>query len=86
MELLDFYAEWCGPCQMMKPTIDEFIEAHPEAKVRRINIDDSRSLAEEYRVSTIPCLVVVRDGKEVAREVGVAPLKRIEKIWEKANG
>lgn len=86
MELLDFYADWCGPCQMLKPIMVEFEEAHPEVTVRRVNIDENRELAEEYGISTIPCLVVVKDGKEVAREVGVLPLKKIEKMWEKANG
>lgn len=86
MELLDFYADWCGPCQMLKPILAEFEEAHPEVKIRRVNIDEDRGLAEQYKIATIPCLVVVRDGEEVAREVGVIPLKKIEKLWEKANG
>ena len=86
MELIDFYADWCGPCQMLKPIMVEFEEAHPEITVRRVNIDEDRELAEKYGVSSIPCLVVVKDGKEVAREVGVLPLKKIEKMWEKANG
>lgn len=86
MELIDFYADWCGPCQMLKPIMAEFEEAHPEITVRRVNIDEDRELAERYGISSIPCLVVVKDGKEVAREVGVLPLKKIEKMWEKANG
>ena len=86
MELIDFYADWCGPCQMLKPIMAEFEETHPEIMVRRVNIDEDRELAEKYGVSSIPCLVVVKDGKEVAREVGVLPLKKIEKMWEKANG
>lgn len=80
MELLDFYADWCGPCQMLKPTIEEFEKAHPEIKVRSINIDEEEDLASEYGVSSIPCLVVLEDGKEVRREVGVMPLKKLEKF------
>ena len=83
MELLDFYADWCGPCQMMKPTMEEFEKAHPEVKVRRVNIDDEEELANQYGVSSIPCLVFVKDGEEVAREVGVMPLKKLEKMYEK---
>lgn len=86
MELLDFYADWCGPCQMMKPTMEEFEKAHPEIKVRRVNIDDEEELANQYGVSSIPCLVFLKDGEEVAREVGVMPLKKLEKMMEKANG
>lgn len=80
MELLDFYADWCGPCQMMKPTIEEFEKAHPEIKVTSVNIDEDEELAEKYGVSGIPCLVVLKDGEEVRREVGVMPLKKLEKM------
>ena len=85
MELLDFYADWCGPCQMMKPTIEEFEKAHPEVKVRSINIDEEEELAERYNVSSIPCLVVLKDGEEVAREVGVLSVKKLEKLVEKVK-
>lgn len=80
MELLDFYADWCGPCQMMKPTIEEFEKAHPEVKVTSVNIDENEEMAEQYRVSSIPCLVVLKDGEEVKRDVGVMPLKKLEKL------
>ena len=80
MEILDFYADWCGPCQMMKPVVEEFKNAHPEVKVVVINIDENEEQAEKLGVSTIPCFVVMKDGEEVAREVGVMPLKKLEKL------
>ncbi|MBQ3293053.1 thioredoxin family protein [Candidatus Saccharibacteria bacterium] len=83
MELLDFYADWCGPCQMMKPVVEEFEKAHPDLTVKRVNIDEEEELAEKYGVSGIPCLVFLKDGEEVAREVGVVPVKKLEKIYEK---
>lgn len=83
MELLDFYADWCGPCQMLKPTLEEFEKAHPELKITRVNIDEEEELAEKYGVSGIPCLVFLKDGEEVARKVGVMPLKKLEKVYEK---
>lgn len=83
MELLDFYADWCGPCQMLKPVLENFEKVHPEISVKRVNIDDDEELAEKYGVSGIPCLVFLKDGEEVAREVGVLPLKKLEKIYEK---
>lgn len=83
MELLDFYAEWCGPCQMMKPTVEAFEKMHPEITVRRVNIDNEEELAERYEVTGIPCLILVKDGKEIAREVGVVPLKKLVKMLEK---
>lgn len=81
--LKKFYADWCGPCQMMKPVVEEFKEKHPEVEVIEINIDDEEELADRYEVSTIPCLVLERDGEEVAREIGVVPPKKLEKMLEK---
>ena len=83
MELLDFYADWCGPCQMMKPVVAEFEKSHPEIKVRAVNIDEEEELASKYEVSGIPCLVLLKDGEEAGRVVGVAPLKKLEKLLEK---
>ena len=80
MEILDFYADWCGPCQMMKLTMDEFEKAHSEIKVTAVNIDEQEELAEKYEVSTIPCIVVLKDGEEVRRAVGVQSLKKLEKL------
>ena len=68
---------------MMKPVVEEFKEKHPEVEVIEINIDDEEELADKYEVSTIPCLVLERDGEEVAREIGVVPPKKLEKMLEK---
>lgn len=83
MELLDFYADWCGPCQMMKPTVEAFEKMHPEITVRRINIDNEEELADKYGVTGIPCLVLLKDGKEVNREVGAMSLKKLVGMLEK---
>ena len=80
--LVDFNAEWCGPCRMFKPILGAFAKQHQDVKMVSVDIDDDADLAEEYRVSTIPCLVVFRDGKEIAREVGVLPEKKILKMVE----
>ncbi|MBQ3476205.1 thioredoxin [Candidatus Saccharibacteria bacterium] len=85
MEILDFYADWCGPCQMMEPVMAEFEKAHPEVKVTAVNIDEEEELAEKYEVSSIPCIVFIKDNKEVERVVGVASPKKLEKILEKFN-
>ena len=82
MEILDFYADWCGPCQMMKPTIAELEKLHPEINVTAVNVDEEQELAEKYGVSGIPCLVVLKDGEEVNRAVGVQSLKKLEKLVE----
>ena len=82
MEIMDFYADWCGPCQMMKPIIAEFEEAHPEIKVRAVNVYTDGPLAAEYGVSGVPCIVFLKDGKEVNRSVGVTPLRKLEELAE----
>lgn len=71
VHLLDFYADWCGPCKMLKPIIEEFADNNVEIKVVSINIDNEDELAEKYNVSSIPCLVVFDKGKEIKRKVGL---------------
>lgn len=68
--LVDFNADWCGPCKMLAPVIDELAEEHPEIKVVSVNIDDEEDLADEYDVFSIPCLVVFKGGEEADRSVG----------------
>lgn len=80
MEILDFYADWCGPCQMMKPIMEEFEKAHPEVKVTAVNMDEDEEMVDKYGVSSIPCIVLLKDGKEVDRVVGIQPLKKLEKM------
>ena len=69
--LADFNADWCGPCKMLKPIIEEFADNNVEIKVVSINIDNEDELAEKYNVSSIPCLVVFDKGKEIKRKVGL---------------
>ena len=78
--LVDFNAEWCGPCKMLKPIIEEFAESNDNVKVVSINIDDADELAEEYSVFSIPCLVVIEKGKEVKRNVGLISKDDIQSL------
>ena len=68
--LVDFNADWCGPCKMLAPVLEEIAGSRDDVKIVSINVDDEDILAEDYGVSSIPCLVVVRDGKEVKRSIG----------------
>ena len=69
--LVDFYADWCGPCQMLAPIIDEIAEElKDEAIVCKLNVDDARDIAVEFRVATIPTLMVFKNGENVATKVG----------------
>lgn len=70
--LIDFWASWCGPCKMMSPVIDAIAEEMGEkVKVCKINIDEEQNLAVKYNVMSIPTFIVIKDGKEVSRSVGV---------------
>lgn len=78
--LADFNASWCGPCRMLKPLLDEVAEKNDNVKIVSINIDDEEELAEEYKVSSIPCLIVFEKGKEIKRSIGLISKSDIEKI------
>ncbi len=71
--LLDFWASWCGPCRMLSPVVDEFAGEHSEVKVGKVNVDEQRDLAAQFGVMSIPTLVVIKNGKETNRQVGVIP-------------
>ena len=69
--LLDFYADWCGPCKMLAPVLHEIAEENADTlKVGKINVDEQMELAMRFQVSSIPMLVVFKDGKAVAKSVG----------------
>lgn len=69
--LLDFWAGWCGPCQMLSPVVDEIAEERTDIKVGKVNVDQQQELAMQYRVISIPTLVVIKNGEEADRSVGV---------------
>mgnify|MGYP006378146177 FL=1 len=71
--LVDFYADWCGPCRMVSPIVDEIAEERNDITVGKVNVDDENALAMKYSVMSIPTLIVFKDGKEAARIVGARP-------------
>lgn len=75
--LVDFWAAWCGPCQMLSPVIDEIAAAHPEIKVGKINVDEQPQLAQSFAVNAIPTLLVFKGGKVVQQFIGVQPKSTI---------
>ena len=66
--LVDFYADWCGPCRMLVPILDEISKDHT---VYKVNVDNESDLAQNYGIMSIPCMIVFQDGKEVNRLVGL---------------
>lgn len=81
--LVDFNATWCPPCQALHPILEEMAEESDDYKIVSVDIDDEDALAEQYEVSSIPCLVVFKDGEEVDRKIGLQPKKRLIKMLEK---
>ncbi len=82
--LVDFWAEWCGPCQMMLPILSDFaVKMEGKMKVGKVNVDENPALAAKYRVRSIPHLVIFKDWNEVEQLVWVQPIDSLEKICGK---
>ncbi|MBQ2390588.1 MAG: thioredoxin [Clostridia bacterium] len=80
--LLDFYADWCGPCRMVSPIVDEIAEENPQYLVGKINVDEQQELAQNFGVASIPTLVVMKDGKVVHQSSGARPKNAILSLLE----
>ena len=80
--LIDFYADWCGPCRMVSPLVDEIAEENPQYVVGKINVDNEPELAAAFAVSSIPMLVVIKNGKIANQAVGAMPKEKILAMLE----
>lgn len=78
--LLDFWANWCGPCRMVAPLVEEIAGGRPDLKVGKVNVDEQQELAGAFQIMSIPTLVVVKDGRVVSQTVGVRPKQEILSI------
>lgn len=84
--LLDFYADWCGPCKMLSPVLHEIAEEQGDTiKVGKVNVDEQMELAIRFQISSIPALMVFKDGKITARAVGYRPREDVIKLLEDAG-
>ena len=75
--LIDFYADWCGPCKMFSPIVESVAEENEDIKVVKIDVDNAQDLAIKYQVMSIPTIVVIKNGQEVNRNVGVISKSQI---------
>ena len=81
--LLDFWAQWCGPCRMIGPVLEQIAEEYPEQlKVGKINIDDNSPLADQHGIVSIPTLIVYKDGEIAAQKNGAASKYDIESMFK----
>ncbi len=79
--LVDFWAEWCGPCRMLAPVVEEIAEQFDgSVKVGKVNIDEEPELANKYRVEFIPTLIVFRNGKPESTSTGYVPKEKIKEM------
>ena len=75
--LIDFYADWCGPCKMISPVVEAVSKENEDIKVVKVNVDDAQDLAIKYEVMSIPTLVVIKDGEEANRTIGLIDKNQI---------
>lgn len=81
--LIDFWADWCGPCRLVAPVLEQIAEERGDSlRIAKVDVDDSPELAEKFNVVSIPTLVLFRDGKEVGRQVGAYPKAMLDKFLD----
>ena len=78
--LLDFWTTWCGPCRMVAPIVEEIAAENPGITLGKINVDEEMELAMQFGITSIPTLVVMKDGQMVNKAIGYAPKKEILKL------
>ena len=83
--LVDFYAEWCGPCKMLSPILEQINNEDENVKIIKVNIDDSRFLANYYQIQSIPTLILLKNGQFLNRNIGFSPKKTIQELIEKGK-
>ena len=78
--LIDFWADWCGPCRMLSPVIDEVTAENPAIKVGKVNVDAEQELAAQFGIMSIPTLLVFKNGQKSGESVGLIPKEQVEKL------
>lgn len=78
--LVDFYADWCGPCRVLAPVLEELARETPDAKIVKVNVDDSPNVSYQYRIQAVPTLMVFKNGRVVAQQSGVASKAQLKSM------
>jgi thioredoxin 1 len=84
IKVIDFFAEWCGPCRMLGPIFEEVSNEIKDADFAKVNVDDSPNAASKFGVRSIPTLVILKNGEEIARNSGVLPKEKLTE-WVNSN-
>ena len=80
--LVDFWADWCGPCKMLAPVFQELAEETPDVKFAKVNVDDAEQLAMKFKIMSIPTLVLMKDGKPVKKSVGLISKQQMKELLD----
>ncbi len=83
---IDFYADWCGPCKMVAPIVEEIADERDDVKICKVNVDDAPEIAAMFGVQSIPTLIVMKDGKVAAATMGAMPKAQLTKFIDEAIG
>ena len=78
--LVDFYADWCGPCKMVGPLVAQIADEHDDVAVVKVNVDDEMELAEKFGVASIPTIILFKDGKEAKKNIGAMSKAQLEEF------
>lgn len=82
---VDFFADWCGPCKMLGPVVEELAAENPDVKFIKVNVDENPDVARRYGIMSIPTMLVFRDGEQVGSAVGFMPKPQVEELVRKAR-
>ena len=83
--LVDFYADWCGPCKMLGPVLEEVAKEDPSVSIVKVNVDNEQALAQHFRVQSIPTLYLFKDGQAVAQTMGYQAKPMLQQFIAKAK-
>lgn len=81
--VVDFFADWCGPCKMLSPVLEKLSAVNPDVKFYKVNIDENPSLADEFEVQSIPNIVIIKNGQAVDRSIGFKSEQQIQEIIDR---
>lgn len=83
LAVVDFWAEWCGPCRMVGPIIEQLAEENPDVNIGKVNVDENNALAAKYGIRSIPTILILRDGEVIDRVSGAKPLGDFQELLAK---
>lgn len=81
--VVDFFADWCGPCKMLSPVLEKLSAVNPDVKFYKVNIDENPSLADEFEVQSIPNIVIIKNGQAVDRSIGFKSEQQLQEIIDR---